>query len=82
MWDTRKIERAYVAKRSGLVDAEFGWTRIGERTVVAVLESGEEVDLFSYDPQELHFDLREFRGLTVSVARRLRHDRDLAYVES
>jgi hypothetical protein len=82
MWDTRKIDIAYIVDRRGPVDAEFGWTRTGDRTIVALLETGEEIDLFCYDSTEMSFDVGEFSGLTVSVARRLRHDRDLAQVES
>jgi hypothetical protein len=82
MWDTRNILAVRIAERSSEAGADPYGLDVGEWTVVGVLETGEEVDLFSYDEDELSFDPREFIGLSVSVARRLRHDRELANLQS
>jgi hypothetical protein len=39
-------------------------------------------DLFSFYPDELRFDEKEFIGLTEMEARKLRTDRDIAYLQS
>jgi hypothetical protein len=45
-------------------------------------EDGTEKDLFSFYPDELSFRESEFIGLTEEEARKLRHDRDVAYLRS
>jgi hypothetical protein len=82
MWDTRNIIAARIVKRRRGSAAGPESLGRGERTVFGLLESGEEVVLFSYDEDELIVDPRELAGLSVSVARRLRHERELANLQS
>jgi hypothetical protein len=82
MWDTRKIVQVWVENRSADEIPGLEDLAMGQRTVVGLLETGEEVDLFSYFDDEISFDLREFPGLPVSLARRLRRERELAYLQS
>jgi hypothetical protein len=82
MWDTRNIMAARIAKRRRRAGCGTDGLEIGEFTVFGLLESGEEVVLFRYDAGELTVDPRELAGLSVSVARRLRHERELANLQS
>lgn len=50
--------------------------------VKVVFEDGEEKDLFTFYPDELRFSESEFIGLTEEQARKLRHDKDVAYLRS
>lgn len=50
--------------------------------VYATVDSGEEVHLFWYYPDELSFTPEEFVGLTVDEARALKHKKDVAYLRS
>lgn len=49
-------------------------------TVKVRVDGGDEVDLFTYYPDELSFTPEEFIGLTIEEGRRLRHTRDVAYL--
>lgn len=50
--------------------------------VIATLEDGSEEVLFSYYPDEISFVPAEFAGLTVDEGRRLKYQKDLAYLQS
>jgi hypothetical protein len=48
--------------------------------VAVTFEDGTSKDLFSFYPDEISFSESEFIGLTEEEARKLRHDRDVAYL--
>jgi hypothetical protein len=50
--------------------------------VEVTLENGETKTLFDYYPDEIAFEPREFVGLTVAEAMRLKSEKDLAYLRS
>lgn len=71
MADERKIE-------SVRFQTEWGYTY-----VYVVLEDGTSVDqLFGFYSDELSFNKAELIGLTCDQARKLRHDKDVAYLRS
>lgn len=50
--------------------------------VAVTYSDGSEETLFSFYPDELSFSEREFIGLTRDQAMRLRHRKDVAYLQS
>jgi len=46
------------------------------------LEDGTEKELFSFYPDEIHFEPGEFLGLTEQEAHHLKYEKDLAYLRS
>lgn len=50
--------------------------------VHATTEDGVEHKLFSYYPDEISFTAEEFIGLTLEQAHRLRHNKDVAFLQS
>jgi hypothetical protein len=50
--------------------------------VFVTLEDGNEVLLFDYYPDEISFIASEFIGLTVEEGRRLKFDKDVAYLRA
>jgi len=50
--------------------------------VVVVTETGRELTLFQFYPDELHFSEYEFIGKTVAEGRRLFFEKDRAYLQS
>jgi hypothetical protein len=50
--------------------------------VIATFSDGREIELFSYYPDEISFTPDEFIGLTERQARKLRHDKDVRYLQS
>lgn len=46
------------------------------------VDGGEEVDLFTYYPDELSFTPGEFIGLSLEAGRRLHYTKDVAYLRS
>ena len=50
--------------------------------VFVTVESGKEIRLFSYYPDEISFTPSEFIGLTVDAARELRPTKDRVYLSS
>lgn len=55
----------------------FGWC-----TLHATLDTGERVKLFGFYIDELTIAEADLVGLTVEAARKVRHDRDVAYLQS
>lgn len=51
-------------------------------TVTATFEDGTVKELFSYYPDEISFYENEFIGLTEAQAHKLRHGKDVAYLQS
>jgi hypothetical protein len=50
--------------------------------VAVTYNDGKEETLFTFYPDELSFSEREFIGLTRDQAMRLRHRKDVAYLQS
>jgi hypothetical protein len=50
--------------------------------VFVTLETGDELNLFSYYPDEISFHPDEFVGLTVAECRGLKGKKDLVYLRS
>lgn len=44
--------------------------------------TGEEIELFEFYPDEITFSESEFIGLTEESARRLKFERDIKYIQS
>lgn len=59
-----------------------GWSDLTMPKVRATFEDGTEKVLFSFYPDEIDFSESEFIGLTEAEARKLRHDRDVAFLRS
>jgi len=50
--------------------------------VIVTVESGEEMELFTFFPDEVSFSENEFVGLTVKQAYELKYNKDLQYLSS
>lgn len=75
----QKIVKARIEKGS---TTRFTDPYFGQGRVFATLEGGSEEFLFTYYLDELSFTEEELVGKTVEEARQLRHQRDVAYLQS
>lgn len=62
--------------------AEVEHVSFGMNEVRVKFDDGEKKTLFSFYADELSFVPTEFMGLTEEQARKLRHDKDVAYLQS
>jgi hypothetical protein len=73
MQETDKIIKARIHQGRGFFEAP---------QVFVTLEDGSEHSLFTYYPDEISFRESEFAGITVAQARRLKFEKDRAYLRS
>lgn len=65
-----------------IIKASIEHSPFGYSTVSAMLDTGASEDLFNFYRDEISFSEIEFLGKTTTQARALRHQRDVAYLQS